>query len=203
MSDFSVKPVLTGERTVLRPFTEDDAAVMAEIIEDPDVVRFTGEPPAGLTEERLRSWYGSRSGQTDRLDLAVTDRATGELVGEVVLYEWDARARGCTFRTLIGPRGRGRGLGTEATRLIVGHGFEQLGLHRIELEAYGHNARALRVYEKVGFVREGVRREADFRDGRWLDWVLMALLAREWAAHRGHPDLPGLPPLSGSGATAR
>ncbi|MEU6541897.1 GNAT family protein [Streptomyces sp. NPDC046859] len=203
MSDFSVKPVLTGERTVLRPFTADDAAVMAEIIDDPDVVRFTGEPPAELTKERLRSWYGSRSEQTDRLDLAVTDRATGELVGEVVLYEWDARARGCTFRTLIGPRGRGQGLGTEATRLIVGHGFEQLGLHRIELEVYGHNARALRVYEKVGFVREGVRREADFRDGRWMDWVLMAMLAREWAAHRGHPDLPDLPPLSGSGSTAR
>ncbi|MFD7386935.1 GNAT family N-acetyltransferase [Streptomyces sp. NPDC059852] len=203
MSDFSVKPVLTGERTVLRPFTEADAAVMAEIIGDPDVVRFTGEPAADLTEERLRDWYGSRSAQTDRLDLAVTDRATGELVGEVVLFEWDARARGCTFRTLIGPRGRGRGLGTEATRLIVGHGFERLGLHRIELEAYGHNTRALRVYEKVGFVREGVRREADFRDGRWRDWVLMAVLEQEWAAHRGHPDLPDLPSLSGSGSTGR
>ncbi|MGW0147122.1 GNAT family N-acetyltransferase [Streptomyces sp. NPDC004822] len=203
MSDFSVKPVLTGERTVLRPFTEDDAAVMAEIIEDPDVVRFTGEPSAELTVERLRDWYGSRSAQSDRLDLAVTDRATGELVGEVVLFEWDPRARGCTFRTLIGPRGRGRGLGTEATRLIVGHGFEQLGLHRIQLEAYGHNARALRVYEKAGFVREGVRREADFRDGRWLDWVLMAVLEQEWAAHRGHPDLPGAPSLSGYGSTAR
>ncbi|KAB2972837.1 GNAT family N-acetyltransferase [Streptomyces sp. SS1-1] len=203
MSDFSVKPVLTGERTVLRPFTEDDAAVMAEIIEDPDVVRFTGEPSAELTVERLRDWYGSRSAQSDRLDLAVTDRATGELVGEVVLFEWDPRARGCTFRTLIGPRGRGRGLGTEATRLIVGHGFEQLGLHRIQLEAYGHNARALRVYEKAGFVREGVRREADFRDGRWLDWVLMAVLEQEWAAHRGHPDLPGTPSLSGYGSTAR
>ncbi|MFC8779670.1 GNAT family N-acetyltransferase [Streptomyces nigra] len=189
MSDFSVKPVLTGERTVLRPFTEADATVMAEIIEDPDVVRFTGEPSAELTEERLRSWYGSRSEQTDRLDLAVTDRATGELVGEVVLFEWDAHAHGCTFRTLIGPRGRGRGLGTEATRLIVGYGFEQLGLHRIQLEAYGHNARALRVYEKVGFVREGVRREADLRDGVWRDWVLMAMLEREWAAHRGHPYL--------------
>ena len=203
MSDFSVKPVLTGERTVLRPFTEADAAVMAEIIEDPDVVRFTGEPSAELTAERLRDWYGSRSAQTDRLDLAVTDRATGELVGEVVLFEWDPRARGCTFRTLVGPRGRGRGLGTEATRLIVGHGFERLGLHRIELEVYGHNARALRVYEKVGFVREGVRREADFRDGRWLDWVRMAMLEQEWAAHRGHPDLPGMVSLSGSGSTGR
>ncbi|MFE4577921.1 GNAT family N-acetyltransferase [Streptomyces chartreusis] len=189
MSDFSVKPVLTGERTVLRPFTEADAAVMAEIIEDPEVVRFTGEASEEFSLERLRSWYGSRSAQNDRLDLAVTDRATGELVGEVVLYEWDATARSCTFRTLVGPRGRGRGIGTEATRLIVSHGFEQLGLHRIQLEAYGHNPRALRVYEKVGFVVEGVRREADFRDGQWLDWVMMAVLDHEWAAHHGRPDV--------------
>ncbi|WP_406255212.1 GNAT family N-acetyltransferase [Streptomyces chartreusis] len=189
MSDFSVKPVLTGDRTVLRPFTEADATVMAEIIEDPEVVRFTGEASEEFPMERLRSWYGSRSGQNDRLDLAVTDRATGELVGEVVLYEWDATARSCTFRTLVGPRGRGRGIGTEATRLIVGHGFEQLGLHRIQLEAYGHNPRALRVYEKVGFVVEGVRREADFRDGQWLDWVMMAVLDHEWAAHHGRPDV--------------
>ena len=182
MSDFSVKPVLTGGRTVLRPFTEADAEVMAEIIEDPEVLHFTGAATGELTTERLRSWYGSRSAQPDRLDLAVTDRADGALVGEVVLYEFDAHARSCTFRTLIGPRGRGRGLGTEATRLVVGYGFEHLGLHRIQLEAYGHNARALRVYEKAGFVVEGVRREADLRDGEWVDWVVMGILDRDWAA---------------------
>jgi RimJ/RimL family protein N-acetyltransferase len=179
---FSVKPTLTGDRTVLRPFTEADAETMWEIIRDPEVERFTGDSPDELTLERVRTWYGSRSTQPDRLDLAVTDRITGDLVGEVVLYEWDADTRSCTFRTLIGPRGRGRGLGTEATRLTVGHGFEQLGLHRIQLEAYAHNLRALHVYEKVGFVVEGVRRETELRDGEWVDEVMMALLDHEWAA---------------------
>ena len=177
---FSVKPVLTGERTVLRPFTEADADTIWEIIQDPEVIRFTFEPSTELTPEKLRSWYGSRSAQPDRLDLAVTDRESGEVVGEVVLYEWDPAARSCTFRTLIGPRGRGRGIGTEATRLIVGHGFEQLGLHRIQLEVYGDNHRALRVYEKAGFVVEGVRREAAWRNGEWVDDVVMAILDREW-----------------------
>ncbi|MFF6977684.1 GNAT family N-acetyltransferase [Streptomyces sp. NPDC008343] len=179
---FSAKPTLTGDRTVLRPFTEADAEGMWEIIGDPEVQNFTGDSPDELTPQRLRSWYGTRSDQPDRLDLAVTDRATGELVGEVVLYEWDPDARSCTFRTLIGPRGRGRGLGTEATRLIVGHGFEQLGLHRIQLEAYAHNLRALHIYEKVGFVVEGIRREIELRDGEWVDEVLMALLDHQWAA---------------------
>ncbi|MFJ5267679.1 GNAT family N-acetyltransferase [Streptomyces sp. NPDC088358] len=185
--DFSLKPVLTGQRTVLRPFTEDDASEIAKILEDPDVIRFTFEPSTMLTAERLRSWYGSRGGQTDRLDLAVTDRATGELVGEVVLHDWNPAGRSCTFRTLIGPHGRGKGIGTEATRLILGHGFEQLRLHRISLELYRHNHRARRVYDKVGFVEEGVRRQTQFRDGQWRDETLMAILADEWAVHRGHP----------------
>ncbi|MEW2115141.1 GNAT family protein [Streptomyces sp. NPDC005474] len=181
VADFSVKPVLTGERAVLRPFTEDDVPVMARILSDPEVLRFTFEPDTVITPESLRSWYGSRSDRTDRLDLAVTDRATGELVGEVVLNEWNPATRSCSFRTLLGPRGRGRGLGTEATRLIVAYGFEQLGLHRIELQAYAHNQRALRVYEKVGFVVEGVRRQVQLREGEWADEVLMAILDHEWA----------------------
>ncbi|MEU9591161.1 GNAT family protein [Streptomyces sp. NPDC048219] len=186
--DFSVKPVLTGDRTVLRPFTEADAEHMWEIVNDPEVVRFTFPPDSALTPERLRDWYGSRGARPDRLDLAVTDPADGELLGEVVLYEWDPVNRSCTFRTLIGPRGRGRGVGTEATRLIVGHGFEQAGLHRVQLEVYGNNHRALRVYEKAGFVVEGVRREAAWRDGEWVDEVVMAVLDREWAVHGGRPE---------------
>ncbi|MDI3096294.1 GNAT family protein [Streptomyces sp. AN-3] len=185
--DFSVKPVLTGERTVLRPFTEADAARMGEIVGDPEVRRFTGSPGHELTPELLRSWYDSRSAQPDRLDLAVTDPADGEVLGEVVLHAWVPEERSCTFRTLIGARGRGRGIGTEATRLIVGYAFEELGLHRVQLDAYAFNDRALRVYEKVGFVREGVRREVERRDGVWVDEVLMAVLDHEWAAHRGHP----------------
>ncbi len=200
--DFSVKPVLTGDRTVLRPFTAEDADPMWDIVNDPEVVRFTFEPTTALTREDLRSWYGVRTADPDRLDLAVTDRETGELVGEVVLYEVDRAARSCTFRTLIGARGRGRGLGSEATRLIVGHGFER-GLHRVELEVYADNPRARRVYEKTGFVVEGVRREAARRGGAWVDDVLMAVLDHEWAVHRGRPGAGVTVMRPGAGVTAR
>ena len=76
--------------------------------------------------------------------------------------------------------GQGRGLGTEATRLIVGYGIEELGLHRIELGVYSFNPRAQRAYEKAGFVVEGVRREALLWDGEWVDSIVMSVLASEW-----------------------
>jgi RimJ/RimL family protein N-acetyltransferase len=186
--DFADKPTLTGERVLLRPFLDDDLPALRAALADPEVIRLTGSAGLDHDEDELRHWYATRNAQTDRLDLAVVDRTTGACVGEVVLNQWDAHNRGCNFRTLIGPGGRDRGLGTEAVRLVVGHGFERLGLHRISLEVYHLNPRARRVYEKVGFVAEGVLRDA-LRDGdRWVDATVMSILAPEWAAHRGRPE---------------
>ncbi|MGR6317760.1 GNAT family protein [Micromonospora soli] len=181
--------MLTGDQVLLRPFVDDDATAFAAILSDPEVGRLTGSPPDDVLDAgRLRAWYGSRNSQTDRLDLAVVDRETGACVGEVVLNEWDRHNAGCNFRTLIGPAGRDRGLGTEAVRLIVGYGFGQLGLHRISLEVFAFNPRARRVYEKIGFVVEGTLRQV-LRDGDgWGDATVMSILAPEWARHRGHPE---------------
>jgi RimJ/RimL family protein N-acetyltransferase len=195
-TDFSVKPTLTGELVILRPFTKDDLPAMSATMLDPEARILTGSvhdeasarAPLTPDEEKLaRDWLLTRNAQADRLDLAVTARATGECVGEVVLNAWDPGNASCNFRVFIGPRGRDRGFGTEATRLIVGYGFERLGLHRISLEVYAFNPRARRTYEKVGFRPEGVLRESLRYDGEWIDATIMSILAAEWSAHHGHP----------------
>lgn len=191
-ADFTVKPTLAGEKVVLRPFADADLDGLRAALADPEAIRLTGSTPDTDADEAerekvLRRWYGTRNAQPDRLDLAVVDRAGGACVGEVVFNEWHAGNRSCNFRVLIGPAGRDRGLGTEAIRLFVGYGFERLGLHRIELEVFAFNPRARRVYEKVGFVAEGVLREV-LRDGDgWVDATVMSILAPEWARHRGRP----------------
>jgi RimJ/RimL family protein N-acetyltransferase len=86
---------------------------------------------------------------------------------------------------LLGAVGRGRGLGTEATQLIIGHGFGYLGLHRISLEVYAFNPRAKHVYEKAGFCAEGVLREALRYNDQWIDATVMSILGREWVARHG------------------
>jgi len=195
-SRWSAKPTLVGELVTLRPFVREDAATIAKILADPELLKLTAsvttsEQAASFPSEpdqKTTDWYGSRSDQDDRLDLAVVDNSTGELVGEVVLNEFDADANSCNFRTLIGAPGRGRGLGTEAARLILGYGFEQLGLHRISLDVYAFNPRGKRVYDKVGFVVEGVRRDAFRFDGEYTDEIMMAILADEWHRHRGRPE---------------
>lgn len=139
------------------------------------------------SEAKLRDWYSTRNDQTDRLDLAVVDKTSGRCVGEVVFNERSEPNRSCNFRTIIGPRGRDRGLGTEATRMFIGYGFERLDLHRISLDVINFNPRGRRVYDKVGFVTEGVLREEHRWVDQWIDVTIMSVLAHEWDRHRGRP----------------
>lgn len=190
MPNFREKPVLAGETVVLRPVIADDAVDMLEVLADGDVLRLTGShgnlSPDDV--EPMRQWYGSRAGHDDRLDLAAVDRVTGRYVGEVVLNELDPNNNSCSFRIALGATGQNRGLGTEATRLVLGYAFERVGLHRISLEVYSFNSRARRVYEKVGFRPEGVLRDALLWEGQRFDAHVMSILAHEWAEHRGRPE---------------
>jgi RimJ/RimL family protein N-acetyltransferase len=199
-SAWAHKPVLTGTLTTLRPYREDDLPHVLEALTDPELLRLTGsvhgEEEARTVEHdaaQLQTWYSGLADRADRLDLMVVDNATGTWVGEVVLNDWDAGNESCNFRILIGPRGRDRGLGTEATRLLLDHAFTHLPLHRISLGVYAFNPRALRVYEKAGFVVEGREREALRYDGERVDQVLMSVLRPEWAGRRRVPGTPLVP----------
>lgn len=192
------KPTLQGRLVTLRPFTEGDVDAMFACI-DVEAMRLTGSARsdeearvwiARCPTPEMREWYATRNAQVDRLDLAVVDNAAGELVGEVVLNDWDEANQSCSFRILLGPRARGRGLGTEATVLLLDHAFTGLGLHRVELEHYAFNPRAARTYLKAGFVREGRRRDALRYDGRWVDAITMSALAHEWPPRRAAEVTP-------------
>ncbi|MGW3264021.1 GNAT family N-acetyltransferase [Streptomyces sp. NPDC001056] len=186
---FLDKPTLRGERVLLRPVTVDDVPALLPMFRDAEASRLTGSHGDGEPDEaRIRTWYETRGAQDDRLDLAVVELTTGNVVGEAVLNAWDPGNESCGFRICLVPGTYGHGLGTEATRLIVGHGFEELGLHRVSLEVYAFNPRARRVYEKAGFVAEGVLRDALLWEGERVDAVVMSILAPEWFRHRGRPE---------------
>lgn len=182
-----IKPVLRGERVVLRPFSEADIEAMGPILADPEVLRLTGSvdsTPAAETADpvidaRTRAWYRGLAARSDRLDLAVVDAAGGHCLGEVVLNDLDARNRSCNFRILLGPAGRNRGLGSEATALLLEHAFTATVLHRIELEVYAFNPRARHVYERAGFTFEGTARDALLFDGQFIDAHLFSMLSTD------------------------
>ena len=73
-----------------------------------------------------------------------------------------------------------QGFGSKAMKLLLKHGFESLNLHRIWLRVFDDNQRAIRSYEKTGFVQEGVYREGQFTAGKYVDVIIMSMLATEW-----------------------
>jgi RimJ/RimL family protein N-acetyltransferase len=104
------------------------------------------------------------------------------LIGEVRLDRLDARD--CRAALAIGiehPQRLGRGLGTETIRLILNYAFGKLALHRLSVRVIAYNARAIRAYEKCGFIVEGREREAALVDGAWHDDLMMGLLDWEYA----------------------
>jgi RimJ/RimL family protein N-acetyltransferase len=89
--------------------------------------------------------------------------------------------RNASFRVFIGDKlSWDRGIGTDCARLMLRYGFEKLNLNRIWLGVNAANERAVRAYEKAGFVREGLLRQEQFRNARYYDVVRMAVLREEY-----------------------
>ncbi len=163
------KPTLAGHGVTLRPMTADDAEMLWELVNDPEGNDLTATT-AEFTREQIDAWAASRAECSERLDLVIVEQATGIAAGEAVLNEYDAAAEACNFRiALRGPAWYGRGLGGEATRLIVQHGLGTIGLRRITLSVLRRNPRAIRAYAKAGFVVTGEWHE----DGE--EWVGMEI----------------------------
>jgi RimJ/RimL family protein N-acetyltransferase len=176
--DMRTKPTLNGRRVLLRPVSIDDVPGLLDMLADREGNRLTGTH-AEFDDETARSWYATRGEQDDRLDLAIVELATGEYAGEVVLNDLDRGNLAVGFRIALRASFQDRGLGSEATRLLIDYAFDSLGLHRIGLEVYAFNPRARHVYERAGFVYEGTRRDALLWDGEWYDAIEMAILATD------------------------
>ena len=157
---------MTGGSVTLRQLDERDTDAVWEMVNDPEGNDLTATTDT-FSREQIDEWCRSRPGQEERLDLAIVDNDTGDFVGEVVLNEFDPESDSCSFRiSLRGPAWYGRGFGTEATRLMVAHGLNTVGLTSISLEVLARNPRARTVYDKLGFTTV---REFDDDDEAWIE----------------------------------
>lgn len=183
---FAEKRVLTGSVAVLTPVTEADVDAFYPLLQDLEVSVLTGSvSSANPTAEELRPYslaelraiYARWAVAEDRIVWAIRDVRDQGILGEAVLNDLSAANRSCGFRIWTAG-GRGRGIGTEATRMAVDYAFDR-GIHRVELEVYDFNPRARHVYQKVGFRHEGTKRDALRFDDGWVDAHLMSILSTD------------------------
>ena len=163
----------------IRRARADDVDFLLELITDEETRPFLGLPGEvtrdGLLEEIERSEREPRSFGRFLIE------AGGERAGSVGFRLVNERSRIAEAgRFAVHPRFRGRGIGDEAVRQFQRHLLVDLDLHRVELQIYGFNERAIAQAERTGYVREGVKRKAYLKDGEWQDAVLFGLLRDEF-----------------------
>lgn len=173
-------PFLVGNRLYLRPLDEDDLDRCLGWINDSELqTRIGRRRPMSRTQER--EWLAGQYKREDHMNLAIVLKDGDRHIGNCGFNSIDLANRNAHFGILIGERDAwGQGFGGEAAKLILGYGFEQLGLRRIELFVFSFNERARKAYEKAGFVLEGTKRESYFRDGSFHDTLVMSILEHEW-----------------------
>jgi len=175
--------MIFGERIRLRALEEDDLLLFVRWLNDPEVRRgLVVYLPLSYVEEKR--WFESmikRPPAERPLMIEVEQQGEWLPIGDIGFHDIDWRARSAEVGIVIGEKDYwDQGYGTEAMRLMLAHGFKMLNLRRIFLQVYTDNPRAVRAYEKVGFVHEGRMRQARYYDGGYYDILLMSVLRSEW-----------------------
>lgn len=176
---------LDGELVVLRRHTRDNLRDFLRWYQDPEVARLTRYQGGPMRPEEIERFFTMRAMGPESLAMGIHVRADNRLIGSCAFSQLDGDNGSTLFHITIGEHDAwGHGYGSEATRLMVDHAFGSLGLHRVALTVFAFNERAIRAYQRVGFVTEGSAREAIWRDGRWWDELHMSVLEPDWRAAR-------------------
>ena len=178
-------PQIVGRSVALRRPEPGDADAVVRWYRDPEIARLTRYQTRLMTQAEVERFFQARMMAHDALAYSIVEMPSWRLIGFTTFSALDGDNGSVLFHITIGERDAwGRGLGTEATELMVGHAFERLGLHRVGLTVFSYNVRAISAYEKAGFSIEGKLRDAIQRDGHYFDEVQMGILADEWLERR-------------------
>ena len=171
------------ERMLLRPYTDDDLAAFTDLHGRDDVARYLpwetrtpDESRAAL--ERHRAMELTKDG--DGITLAATDRETGRLVGEFVLFLRSLEHRGGEIGYVLHPDFQGRGYATEGARASLELAFDVMGMHRVVARIDARNTGSAAVLERLGMRREALLVQNEWFKGEWSDEVDYAMLESEW-----------------------
>ena len=166
-----------GPTVYLSPINPEDYELYTKWLNDPEILVPLGNgdcnslPGEKAVLEKMANEQGN---------FAIVRGSDDALLGNCSFFDLDQRHRRAKCGLFIGDREQlGKGYGSEALALLVAFGFDEWNLHNIMLDVYAFNERALRAYEKVGFKRIGLRRQAHFARGAFHDEIMMDILPGE------------------------
>ncbi|NQD68298.1 GNAT family N-acetyltransferase [Bacillus haikouensis] len=179
-----MKQLLTGRNLYLTGLQEDDVPLLVKWSENEKLQRLLDALPyKPKSEDEVKKWIAGEEHNSYRL--AIRLKESGRLIGYAELdgILWAHRVGGLSI--IIGEEVcQGKGYGREAMECVLAFAFEELNLHRLQLTVFSYNIRAIRLYESLGFTKEGSFREFLQRDGERHDMHLYGMLSAEWYKRR-------------------
>ena len=175
--------MIYGERIRFRGAEREDIPMFVNWFNDPEVREGLAlYLPMSKASEEI--WFDNmikRPPDEQVLIIEVQDDQDWKAIGTVGLFAFSRNARAAELGISIGEKTEwNKGYGTEAMKLLLKHSFETLNLNRLCLKVYSYNHKAIRCYEKAGFVHEGCNRQAVFHNGEYFDVLWMSVLRSEW-----------------------
>ncbi len=178
--------MIEGEKVRLRGFEKEDAEELHEAMNNPDMIRFLSvyKPHSKEEEEEWieKTWEERKKGE--KYAFAIEEKENGELIGSISLMDIEDNNKRAEIGAWIKQEYWGKGYGTEAEKLIIKYGFEELNLHSIYGRVYEFNKRSQRAVEKTGFKKAGRFREAIYRHGEYHDAILYDILKEEYMENK-------------------
>lgn len=172
---------MQNDRIGLRAVADADAVAYSGWLDDEEVTRYLemGLRPARQQERDAFLKLANQS--EDAIVFSIDHLPERRIVGTCGLYLIQWACRRAQFNILIGDRSAwDGGVGFSATRLCLQYAFEKLNLNSVQLGVNADNKRAVRCYEKAGFVHEGLRRQFIYRNARYYDMAVMSVLRSEY-----------------------
>ncbi|MFX0059482.1 MAG: GNAT family N-acetyltransferase [Candidatus Hodarchaeota archaeon] len=175
--------MLKGERVSLKPLEKKYIEQFLKWFNDPEITQYLlmYRPLTSMEEEE---WFNELKNKPNEVYFAIVinDKYNKEkLIGNCGIRGINSKDRVGNYGIVIGEKDyQGMGYGTEAMRLLVDYGFNTLNLNRVELSTFSFNSRAYKSYLKVGFVEEGRKRQAVYKNGEYHDEIMFSILRSEW-----------------------
>ncbi|MBI3524682.1 MAG: GNAT family N-acetyltransferase [Betaproteobacteria bacterium] len=175
-------PFLEGQRLYLRALADKDAdGDYPAWLNDAEVCRGNSHHVFPYSREAALDYIRQTRQSTTSLVLAIVVREDHHHIGNIALQSIHPIHRSAEFAILIGDKtGWGKGYGLEAGRLLCRHGFAALNLHRIYCGTFADNAGMIGLAHALGMKEEGRRRQAAFKDGKYIDIVEFGLLETDF-----------------------
>lgn len=172
--------MLKANHIQLAPLTPGDSPKMFKWINDRSLVLCSASYRP-ITRAQHNAWFESIRKRNDVCLFGIRLVRSGKLIGSCQLHSVSPVHRTAELQIRIGEQDKlRRGYGTEALRLLLKFAFHDLNLHRVYLHVFERNVPAIRTYEKIGFMREGLLRSAAHIDGKYVNVVVMGILQNEF-----------------------